>query len=117
MTSFPSSDKSFERLHRAGGHSRGGQFTLEDILAWADAHHSRNGSWPKYDTGPIPESLGDNWRKVDNALRYGLRGLPGGSTLALLLQQQRGVRNVHNLPVLTDEVILRWADLHHARQG
>jgi hypothetical protein len=33
--------------------------------------------------GPVSAGyVGDNWRRIDNALRYGLRGLPGGSSLA-----------------------------------
>jgi hypothetical protein len=47
------------------------------------------------------------------ALRLGLRGLPGGSSLARLLDEQRRVRNVKNLPPLTEEQILAWADEHH----
>jgi hypothetical protein len=51
--------------------------SLDQILAWADAWHAAGGQGPKRENGPIPGSLGDTWRRVDNALRYGLRGLPG----------------------------------------
>jgi len=37
--------------------------------------------------------------------------------LAQLLQQHRGVRNVHDLPPLTQETILEWADDHRTRTG
>jgi hypothetical protein len=30
----------------------------------------------------------EKWRNIDNALRYGLRGLPGGSSLAKLLAEK-----------------------------
>jgi hypothetical protein len=56
-----------------------------------------------------------NWRKVDNALRLGLRTLPGGSSLAQLLDEHRGVRNKQDLPPLTHEAILAWADQHRER--
>jgi hypothetical protein len=91
-------------------------FPIPEILAWADAHHKRTGEWPKSGSGPLLDGpLGENWRRVDNALRHGLRGLPGGSSLAQLLDEQRGVRNVHDLPSLTEEQILTWADSHHER--
>jgi transcriptional regulator with XRE-family HTH domain len=64
-------------------------FTIEQILAWAEAHHKRTGEWPKIHSGLIPEALGETWRRVDNALKLGLRGLPGGSSLAELLGLQR----------------------------
>jgi hypothetical protein len=45
-------------------------------------------------SGVIKDDLAETWRRVDNGLRYGLRGLPGGSSLARLLDEKRGVRNV-----------------------
>jgi hypothetical protein len=90
----------------------------DEILRWADAWHKRHGKWPKMEDGPIPEApVGTTWRKADNALRLGLRGLPGGSSLPRLLATHRGVRNVHGLPVLTEHVIEQWARLHHERHG
>ena len=61
--------------------------------------------------------LGTTWRQVDNALRLGLRGLPGGSSLAQLLAEQRGYRNIKGLAPLSEELILRWADAHVNRTG
>jgi hypothetical protein len=91
--------------------------TEVEILAWADAHQTRTGSWPTADSGAIPNSSGEKWLSVDTALRLGLRGLPGGSSLAQLLAQHRGVRNRKDLPPLTEEAILAWADAHRARTG
>jgi hypothetical protein len=37
--------------------------TIAEVLAWADAHYERAGSWPNAFSGPIPEApLGTNWR-------------------------------------------------------
>jgi hypothetical protein len=61
------------------------RFTAKRIRNWAAAHRGRTGSWPTLGSGSIPEAPGENWRKVDNALRKGYRGLPGGSSLHRLL--------------------------------
>jgi pyrroloquinoline quinone (PQQ) biosynthesis protein C len=87
------------------------------ILAWADAHYRHTGRWPTSQSGPIRYVAGETWRGMDQALRLGLRGLPGGSSLAQLLEKERGVRNLHHLPRLTIKQILAWAEAHHRRTG
>jgi hypothetical protein len=89
----------------------------EQILSWADAHHARTGTWPTRESGPILEAPGETWAAVDSALRNRLRGLPGGSSLALLLSRERGVRNHLSLPKLLIETILTWADAWQERTG
>jgi len=91
--------------------------TIAQILQWADAYFQRTGNWPTARAGVVTEALGENWRKLDNALRYGLRGLPAGSSLARLLAEHRGVRNVGNLPPLSEGRILAWALAHFSRVG
>jgi hypothetical protein len=56
-------------------------------------------------------------RPASGRLRYGLRGLPGGSSLAIVLADRRGYRNGAALPRLTVRQILRWADAYHAEFG
>jgi hypothetical protein len=91
--------------------------TETQILIWADEHHQRTGAWPRAESGVIPDSGGEKWQGVDNALRLGLRGLEGGSSLARLLAQHRGVRNRKGLQPLRQEDILAWADDHCRRMG
>jgi hypothetical protein len=69
--------------------------TVEQILAWADANHRRTGQWPTLHSGPVPEAPGEVWRNLDAALYDGLRGLPGGDSLARLLDRHRGTGRVH----------------------
>ncbi len=90
---------------------------LERIVAWADAYHRRTGQWPRRTSGPVPESRPDTWQRIDACLYRGSRGLPGGSSLARLLAERRGVRNHQALPDLTEGQILAWADAHHRRTG
>jgi hypothetical protein len=91
--------------------------TEAQVLAWADAHRARTGRWPNADSGPVPGVPGQTWQAVNKTLVRGGRGLPGGSSLARLLEAHRGKRNKAHTPPLTAEQILRWADLHHARTG
>jgi len=91
--------------------------TEEQILAWADAYHLQTREWPMRATIIILGSGRENWLAIDSALRHGYRGLPGGSSLGKLLAERRGVRNPSNLPLLTEEQILAWADSHHDRTG
>jgi len=90
--------------------------TIEQILAWADAYFRRKGAWPNaYKGEVIPKSRGETWLRVHNALAEGLRGLPGGSSLARLLAEQREVRTRRYSPRLTENRILQWADAHYKR--
>jgi hypothetical protein len=90
--------------------------TAEAILAWADAFHTRTAGWPTQDSGAIPGTR-ETWGGVDDALRQGYRGLPGGSSMARFLQQRRGVPNPSDRPPLTVALIRRWARLHRRRTG
>lgn len=94
------------------------EFSTARILAWADAYQRRTGMWPKHQSGAVAEAPDETWQIVDQALRNGLRGLRGGSSLARLLKQKRGVKPKHRrLPPLSIEAILEWADAHHRRTG
>jgi hypothetical protein len=93
------------------------KLTVAQVLAWADAHRRRTGAWPRRSCGTIPQARGRSGSAVQDALRRGLRGLPGGSSLAHLLTRARGVRNPAALPGLTEAVILAWADAHRRRTG
>jgi hypothetical protein len=91
--------------------------TLAVILAWARSHHRRTGAWPQRESGPLPDAPGEKWANLDAALAAGRRSLPGGDSLARLLGRRVGLRNPQNLPPLSVETILGWADEHHRRTG
>jgi hypothetical protein len=59
--------------------------TVEQVLAWADAHHAHTGRWPTAKSGPVEGAPGETWLDVNGALIWGRRGLPRGSSLARLL--------------------------------
>src|SRR5262249_33589248 len=94
-----------------------GPLTEEQILCWTDEHQQRTGDWPSVESGPVHGAPGETWLGINAALGQGRRGLPGGSSLAKLLAQHRGRRNQKDLPPLTGEQILAWADAHHQRTG
>jgi hypothetical protein len=68
------------------------KLTEEQILAWARSHWERTGVWPGARSGPIPEAPGETWGAVYQAVYQGLRGLPGGSSLAQLLAERGSPR-------------------------
>src|SRR5262245_1034611 len=74
---------------------------VPQILAWADAHFTATGRWPKSKSGPVLDTLGETWLAVDKALMSGGRGLSGGRTLAKLLSEHRSVPHQRQLPRLT----------------
>lgn len=91
------------------------RLSTKRVLAWADKHHATTGTWPNEYGGSIGAAPDENWWNVSAALRYGGRGLPGGSSLPRLLEARRGARNRGHLPRLSVRQVLRWADAHHAR--
>ncbi len=104
--------------HRGKVHNKNQPLLTESqIVAWADAHYKNTGEWPVEASGPVVETVGETWRNLDAALRLGNRGLPGGSSLANLLRECRGVRNKSDLPSLSIDQILLWADSHHLSTG
>jgi hypothetical protein len=87
------------------------------ILQWAREHHKRTKRWPTIRSGAIPGTRGETWWNLDAAIRLGLRGLPSGSSLAQLLEEEYGIANPKNLPRLTIASVLAWADAYHRRHG
>jgi hypothetical protein len=87
------------------------------ILKWCDMHHRRTGRWPAQQSGAVAGVPGETWSNIDSALRNGRRGLGRQSSLAELLERERGVRNRAHLSRLTYAKILRWCDAHKGRTG
>jgi hypothetical protein len=90
---------------------------IEQILTWADNHFDRTGKYPGCKEGAVGGAPGERWSNVDAALREGMRGLPGGSSLPELLRKRRGVINRLAQPPLTEDQIIKWAVSHHKRTG
>jgi hypothetical protein len=65
--------------------------TIEQVLAWMQAHHRRKGRWPQIKSGEVQDVSGETWNAIDQALRHGNRGLPPGLSLHLLKQQNRWI--------------------------
>ncbi|MEQ2009504.1 MAG: DEAD/DEAH box helicase family protein [Limisphaerales bacterium] len=106
-----------ERHRDLRNHANLPRLTHDLILQRADAHFRRTGEWPMSTSGPVADAPGETWANIHSALSLGLRGLSGGSTLAKLLAEHRGVRNIMDLPDLTTDLILQWVDAHHERTG
>jgi hypothetical protein len=65
------------------------RLTVKSILRWSDAYYSRHGKRPTGKSGPIDGTASETWLAIDKALAAGHRGLPGGSSLAQLLDAKR----------------------------
>jgi hypothetical protein len=74
----------------------GAPLTEAQILAWAQAHYARVGRWPHHGSGRVIGVPGQSWGGVNEALRRGLRGLPGGDSLAQLLNRHRALSEQTN---------------------
>src|SRR5262249_21035332 len=83
---------------QAGPGPGGPRLSGARVRAWADEHHASTGAWPRARGGAVLAAPGETWRGIDNALRCGLRGLRGGSSLAGLLSQRRGLRAPAHAP-------------------
>ena len=81
-----------------------------------DEHKQTTGHWPNFKSGNVI-GTSETWSGLNAALKKGNRGLPGGSTLAEVLTEHRGVRHLGNLSTLTTEQILAWADKHKQATG
>ncbi len=112
---FPPGSSLVELLAQRRGVCRP-PLTEEQILAWASAHFKATGRWP-VSSRATAQPAGETWAGINQALRTGFRGLPGGSTLAQLLAQRCGVRNPMRLPPLTEQQILAWARAHFQATG
>ena len=77
------------------------RYPEDQVLAWADAYFAAHGKWPKRASGPIPGTR-ETWDAVASAMHVGGRGFRRGFSLAQLLAERQGVRNVASLPRLTE---------------
>jgi hypothetical protein len=93
------------------------EVTVAEILAWADAFRRAHGKWPSEASGPVEGAPAITWGAIGLCLRYGGRGLAGGTTLRLLLAQHRDAQERDKPPLLTVEQILAWADDYRATHG
>jgi hypothetical protein len=85
----------------------------EQIVPWAEAHRAATGKWPTRNSGPVAAAPGETWGKMDDALRFGRRGLPGGSSVPRVIAEHLAASS----PDLSIETIAAWGDAYHARHG
>jgi hypothetical protein len=64
-------------------------FTIAQILQWADKHFAIHGQLPNAKSRGIRHGRDVSWRQIDQALLLGTRGLPGGKSLESLLAEER----------------------------
>jgi hypothetical protein len=64
--------------------------TEGQIRDWVAAYFAARGEWPtcRCPDQDVPASGGERWFNLDQALRKGLRGLPGGSSLSRVVRER-----------------------------
>ena len=92
------------------------RLSIEKILAWADAFYMHEGKYPTIISGDVVGTE-ESWQAINAALREGLRGLPGGSSLAEVLKEHRGRPNKSALPALTERWILKKGEQFFRKNG
>ena len=85
----------FGRSLHPAARGRRPDLTVDQVLAWADAHRAATGRWPTHTSGPVDGAPGEKWINLDVALRHGRRGLPRGKSLSRLIAKHRGVPIAH----------------------
>jgi len=90
---------------------------IRKILEWADDYYRRHGYWPSKHSGEIPDSGGETWFTVHNALHGARRGLPRNLTLTKLLAKKRVPATMWSRRDFSIAQILTWADDHHRATG
>jgi hypothetical protein len=105
------------RVSRPRGRGPHAKLTVDQVLAWAKAHHAATGGWPKPSSGPVAGAPGELWNNLHYSLLHGGRGLPASGGLPELIRQKLDPTAVLVGSRLTVDQILAWADAHHARTG
>ena len=93
------------------------RLTQKFILEWSDHHYSFEGSLPNLASNNDHCAPGETWAAIDRALRNGCRGLPGGSSLAMLLRKKRGYRTSADALPLNTQLLLEWLDFDKRVKG
>lgn len=93
------------------------QLTEFQIIEWAKQHYELTGKWPTQRSGVIPNSNGEKWHSIDQALTHGLRGLAGGTSLRKLCEDRFAIPRARNYSTLAVDQILEWANTYRERTG
>jgi hypothetical protein len=82
------------------------------IIDWIRQYLACHGKKPKQTSGVIEfagsEYKNITWSAINAVLWKGGRGLPGGSSLAQLVEKEFGIKNRANIPLLTENKICEW---------
>ncbi len=79
------------------------RFKLKQILAWAKHYRAETGRRPTAESGPVAESPGDTWLKIDMALEKGVSRPAGRFQLVQAVAEER-----------TEECVI-WTSMRYNR--
>lgn len=95
------------------------KLSISLVCSWIQIYHQLTGSWPSQLSGKVHDVEGESWRQIDQALRLGHRGLPGGTSLPQIIEARFNVRprQARTRPQLSISTILFWAQDHWLKTG
>lgn len=79
------------------------KYRVKRILAWIDDHRRRTRRWPTKNSGQVSAAPLERWLAIDAALRVGLRGLHGGSSLGQFMDKHYPGRKRNPKRATTDK--------------
>jgi hypothetical protein len=94
-----------------------GPLSNEQILSWAEAHFKKHKRWPSRYAGAVVAAPGENWLAIDAALKRGLRGLEGGTSLKHLIRTTNGELRSRGPSRLTEAQVFGWCEAYRTRHG
>jgi hypothetical protein len=90
------------------------------VYTWIEAYITKFGEKPTKTSGIVEfaegEHKGITWSTIDCTFKRGKRGLPK-STLAQFIQNEFEIRSAGNSTLLTEELILKWANQYIIEHG
>lgn len=95
------------------GEKKPAPLTEEMIWKWMQAYHAEHKRWPTSVTTDITPG-GSTWNVIDNSLRTGRHGLPGGSSLA---QLRRKINKEKTPVLLTEWGVWKWMRSFYKKHG
>lgn len=116
MPEWKSSGLSFLRNTKDASAIRKSDLTEDMIVEAMKEYYNQNGKYPSVRSGDASEYFKDNetWSGIHECIRYGSRGLPGGSSLSKLKKKHFDIKEKERL---TEGMIVKAIEKYYDQNG